>query len=232
MSKQYQHVFFDLDHTLWDFERNSRLTLGDLFAHFQLDQFGIVDADTFIREYEVINADLWRQYRENLIDRITLRNTRFKRVFAHWNLELPDIADKINELYLQESPKKTHLLPNALEVLDYLKNKYPLHLITNGFVEVQYTKLNGSGLRPYFQNITTSEEAGYLKPDRRVFDSAMRSAGARPEHSIYIGDHFETDVIGSRNAGMDQVHFNTNGWVGREAPTYEIVDLKELIDIL
>lgn len=231
-SREYEHIFFDLDHTLWDFEGNSRKTLTELFVQLNLSDLGIPDASKFITEYEKLNHWMWAEYRAGRMDKPTLRNTRFKRVFKLWDVVHDSLADELNELYLTEGPKKTGLLPNALETLDYLMDRYDVHLITNGFKEVQHTKLSGSRLLPYFKTITTSEETGFLKPDRRVFDIALETSGAHSHHSLYVGDHYETDVIGSRNAGIDQVHFNPEGIEVEHPATFEIRDLAELMEIL
>ncbi len=229
---KYKHVFFDLDHTLWDFEGNSRITLAELFFNLDLEKNGIPSVKEFISEYERINANLWRMYREGSIDKTTLRNTRFNRVFSHWDLINDNLASEINEMYLTEGPKKTGLLPNTITTLEYLQERYSLHLITNGFKEVQHTKLSGSGLLPFFENITTSEETGFLKPDPRVFEIALRDAGATKTDSIYIGDHYETDILGGQKAGIDQVFFNPKQIEVESKPTYDIADLIELTTIL
>jgi putative hydrolase of the HAD superfamily len=231
-SSKYKHIFFDLDHTLWDFEGNSRITLGELFKYFDLTQFGIPSIQVFIQEYERINTNMWILYRNDEIDKPTLRNTRFIRVLEHWDIVNDSLAHDINERYLTEGPKKKGLLPNAIKTLEYLKKGYQLHLITNGFKEVQHMKLSGSGLLPFFKEITTSEETGFLKPDPRVFDIAIKGAGANKRESLYIGDHYETDILGGIAADIDQVFFNPNREVVEQKPTYEIEDLIELTVIL
>lgn len=231
-SYKYQHLFFDWDHTLWDFETNSRLTLTEIFHGFDLMRFGITSLDEFLSVYQTINHMLWHEYGQKRIDKETLRDTRFERVLAHFGIIDKSIGNKINHQYLNESPKKTALMPNALETLNYLQTRYQLHLITNGFVETQKTKIEGSGLAKHFTSITTSEKTGYLKPDVRVFEIALSEANAEKSNSIYIGDHFETDVIGSKNAGLDQIYFNPVGIAPLFKPTFEITDLIELKEIL
>ncbi|MBI1306314.1 MAG: noncanonical pyrimidine nucleotidase, YjjG family [Bacteroidetes bacterium] len=231
---RYEHIFFDLDHTLWDFETNSRETLSELYHEHKLESLGAPAPDEFISSYEKLNADLWHQYRNGEIDRLTLRNTRFVKLFAQWEIENQVLCDTINEQYLSISPLKTHLIPNAIEILEYLKDRYPIHIITNGFREVQYTKLHRSGLMDFFEHIITSEEAGFLKPDKRVFEAALMRTNSLNHNSIYIGDHYETDVIGSRNAGIDSVHFSPEEVANIEReiePNFIIRDLIELKEI-
>ncbi len=231
MTDRYKHIFFDLDHTLWDFHTNSRKTLGVLFDEFSLTSLGVPDFETFLHTYETINEELWKKYRVGDIDKVTLRNGRFPAVFKTWNIDHPTLSIDINERYLIDGPKQPGLLPNAIETLDYLKSRYSVHLITNGFKEVQGTKLNASGLNGYFETITTSEEVGVLKPNPKVFHHALDLASANAKESIYVGDHYDTDVLGSKNAGLDQVFFNPGKTKYQDSPTYEIQDLIELVRI-
>jgi putative hydrolase of the HAD superfamily len=227
---RYQHIFFDLDHTLWDFERNSRETLKQIFENFHLDAACESAAD-FIEAYERINEQLWAQYRAGRLDKPTLRNSRFKFVLESIAPDLLNLATDMNEYYLHESPRKPHLMPGAAEILDALAEQYPLHIITNGFEEVQQVKMKVSGLEPYFNTRTISEKIGVLKPHPKVFLSALELANAKSMESIYVGDHLESDVLGSKNVGMDQVYFNPSKVEHGEQPTYEISKLLELKEV-
>ncbi len=231
MMDTYKHIFFDLDHTLWDFSNNSRKTLEALFDQFDLVGRGVPDFHTFMDAYEEINEGLWTLYRVQKIDKLTLRNGRFPAVLKLWDIIDPQLSHDINEHYLTVGPTQPGLLPNAIKTLDYLKGRYQLHLITNGFKEVQATKLKCSGLNGYFKTITTSEEVGVLKPNPRVFEHALSLALAQADHSIYVGDHFDTDVMGSKNAGIDQVFFNPHKQDHPKVATYEIQDLGEMIEL-
>lgn len=231
MTDTYEHIFFDLDHTLWDFASNSRKTLEVLFEEFQLLEKGVTSFSEFIHQYETINEGLWTKYRAGLIDKKTLRNGRFPAVFEVWEIYDKQLAAEVNERYLTDGPKQPGLMPNAIETLDYLKQRYEVHLITNGFKEVQATKLSASGLNGYFNTITTSEEVGVLKPNPKVFHHALSLAKAESHKSVYVGDHFDTDVIGSKNAGIDQVFFNPNNAQHPKIATFEIRDLGEMIKI-
>lgn len=233
MAFKYEHIFFDLDHTLWDFRSNSRKTLLQLFDEFGLQEKGIPDSEVFIDHYEEVNEGFWSRYRAREIDKITLREERFPTVLSQWEIDDRTLADELNLRYLSDGPRQGQLMPNAIETLEYLSGKYEIHLITNGFKEVQGTKLSTSGLEGYFKTITTSEEIGLLKPHPHVFFHALKLAQASAQHSIYIGDHFETDVMGSMNAGLDQVFFNPDKTNGHpKVATFEIEDLGELTTLL
>ncbi|MBO6516197.1 MAG: HAD hydrolase-like protein, partial [Bacteroidia bacterium] len=153
MTNTYKHIFFDLDHTLWDFAGNSRKTMRSLFLEFDLLGMGVPNFDHFMDTYEKINEELWVLYRAQKIDKPTLRNGRFPMVLEHWGIVNEELSTSINERYLTDGPKQPGLMPNALETLDYLKANYKIHLITNGFKEVQATKLQSSGLQGYFETI-------------------------------------------------------------------------------
>jgi putative hydrolase of the HAD superfamily len=233
--KKYEHLFFDLDHTLWDFKTNSRLTLNELFEVHNLKSYGIADFETFLAHYEVVNEAMWKAYREGTLEKHDLRNRRFERVLKEWDVTNLELSKTLTEQYLKLSPTKPNLMPNAIETLNYLQESYPIHLITNGFIEVQATKLNSSGLVGYFKHIITSEEIGVLKPHPLVFETALQKTGADAHSSLYIGDHFESDVLGSSNAGWDQVFFNPENQAidhHNHVPTFHIQDLKELMDFL
>lgn len=229
---KYQHIFFDLDHTLWDFESNSRKTLHNLFEIHQLTKLGVPDFNSFIQVYELVNEQMWAAYRKGELDKASLREGRFPKVLERWEISDRKLADSINEQYLSEGPKQPGLMPNTMDTLNYLEEKYHIHLITNGFKEVQSTKLKSSGLEGRFKTITTSEEVGVLKPNSKVFHHALNLASATPQESIYVGDHFETDVVGSKKAGIDQVFFNPKKAKHPPIATFEIEDLSELMDLL
>lgn len=202
-----RHIFFDLDHTLWDFERNSAETLGELFGELDLAGAGIPDPQTFIATYSLKNDLCWQLYRENKLDKETLRTERFVMAFREFGVENNTLADTLSEAYLERSPYKTGLFPDTLDVLDYLAGKYTLHIITNGFEEVQHIKIRQSGLENYFRLVTTSERAGYRKPDTRIFQYALATADAHTYDSLMIGDDLQADVIGAQQAGLRAILF-------------------------
>lgn len=211
MYVHYNHYFFDLDRTLWDFERNSEEALNELYAHFTLEDKLGVNAHTFIAEYKIVNEKLWDLYRIGQVTKEELRYKRYSDTFELFNYKDVGLAKDFGEQYVAISPKKTHLFPNAFEVLDRLTEQSQLHIITNGFEEVQHIKLKEAGLDKYFDVIMTSERANCKKPATEIFLLAMEEAGARASESIMIGDHYEVDVIGAENVGMTGVLFDPHG---------------------
>ncbi len=229
---KYQHIFFDLDNTLWDFDANSTETIHELHANHKLDVLGISDIDHFVHEYRIINDEMWAKYRNGLIDRDTLRSTRFLFALQKFGVDDKKLARKMGDDYVRISPYKTKLVPNSIELLDYLANQYRLHIITNGFAEIQDVKLSKTGLEKYFDVIVTSDKAGVKKPHPRIFKFALDKSKAKGEHSLMIGDHMEADILGAKSAGMDQVFFNPNKVEHQEDITFEISNLNELHKIL
>jgi putative hydrolase of the HAD superfamily len=231
MPTRYEHLFFDLDHTLWDFEKNSKETLLELFHSHNLHQYA-PDFEVFYQTYHTVNAEKWRLYRLGQLDKATLRATRFLDTLKAFDVHHRELATHLDTEYLERSPYKTHLLPGALEVLGALHEKYHLHIVTNGFREVQGIKMAASGLEPFFKNTISSEEVGVNKPDPRIFHHALIQAGARAHHALMIGDHFEADILGAKKVGMDQVFFNPENTKHPEAATFDIQHLNELLNFL
>jgi putative hydrolase of the HAD superfamily len=231
MSK-YNHIFFDLDNTLWDFERNSKETLNELYHKHRLNELGVSSADFFIRTYQERNAMMWEQYRLGKIDKETLRNKRFAFTFWDMGLEAELAPPELAEDYISMSPVKNHLFPHAHEVLSYLREKYVLHIITNGFQEAQYIKLDSADLSKYFSEIIISEHTGFKKPDVKIFHHAAQKANAGVGECLMVGDGLEVDIIGARNAGWDAVFFNPGKIKHHEKITYEISSLDELKNFL
>jgi putative hydrolase of the HAD superfamily len=230
--KKYSHIFFDLDNTLWDFERNSGETLNELYHKHRLDELGVSTPEYFIHIYQERNAMMWEQYRLGKIDKETLRTKRFE--FTFWDMGLePDLAPpQLAEDYISMSPKKNYLFPHAHEVLAYLQQKYVLHIITNGFQEAQYIKLDAADLSKYFSEIIISEHTGFKKPDVHIFHYSAAKANAKANECLMVGDGLEVDVIGAKNAGWDAVFFNPNKIEHQEKVTYEISSLDELMNFL
>jgi putative hydrolase of the HAD superfamily len=228
---KYEHLFFDLDRTLWDFEKNSKETISELFIEYELQTALETDFDTFYSRYKLNNERLWREYREGIIDKSQLRLLRYYETFKEFKLEDEVFAIKFNDRYVETCSSKKGLIPHSLEVLDYLKPKYKLHIITNGFVEAQEVKISKSGIAKYFNQIIVSDGLGYRKPDPRIFRHAMKLANAKSANSIMIGDDYVPDVIGAKNVGMDQIFFNKEEKGNYEA-TFVINSLKELKNIL
>lgn len=230
--KPYRHLFFDLDHTLWDFETNADETLRHLFELHDLSRHGIA-VDDFIRVYSDINHALWRLYQAGKVTQQQLRAVRFVRTLTRLGLAEADVPADISAQFTDILPQKKAVFPHTYEVLDYLRDKgYELHLITNGFKDIQHLKLDASRLTGYFQEIVTSECCGHLKPDPRIFQHALERSGANASESLMIGDNLECDVLGAYNAGIDQVYFNPVQRRHFAQTTYEISCLSELKSIL
>jgi len=231
---QYETIFFDLDHTLWDFETNSRETLQDLYLELNLSTFGIPDFEHFHDTYHHYNLMFWDRFRKGFIKREDLRWKRMWRTLIDYKIYNEPLALKISERYLEILPTKKNLFEDAINVLDYLKAKnYPLFLITNGFQQTQIQKLNHSGINHYFDYMITSEEAGIMKPHAAIFEFALQIAKGNASSSIMIGDTLEADIEGGINAGIDTVYFNPAvPSTEKIKPTYTIQGLKELKEIL
>jgi len=232
VKKTYCHIFFDLDRTLWDFDTNSRETLQEIFVKQNLEKKGIPSFEKFYAAYHEINAFYWENYRTGEIDKATLRYIRFYDTLTKFGIDDKECAIKIGNDYVEHSPRKTSLLPNAVETLSYLKEKYILHIITNGFEEVQHIKMHSSGIAHFFEHIITSEKAGHKKPAPEIFRYSLKLAGAKRKDSLMVGDNLEIDCIGARQTGIDQVFFNPGKEPHNEKITYEIASLEELMNFL
>ncbi|HEY6064158.1 MAG TPA: YjjG family noncanonical pyrimidine nucleotidase [Chitinophagaceae bacterium] len=233
---KYKHLFFDLDHTLWDFEANSRQTLEELFHSMQLESRGVNDFGLFHKNYLVHNDKLWDRYRNGFIKVDELRWKRMWLTLLDFKIADEPLAREMGVVFLDLLPTRKILFPYTIEILDYLTGKnYKLHLITNGFEKTQHSKLQHSGLTGYFKEVITSETSNSLKPHKEIFDYAFRKTGALHKESIMIGDTIEVDILGAVNAGIDQVHVNhltrEPVLVNEKLPTYTVYSLKELEDI-
>lgn len=234
--KTYKHLFFDLDHTLWDYDTNASETLIELYDKFELVRLGVTSAidfrDIFFRE----NEKLWTAMDAGKINKHYLRNNRFRIVLSAAQADMKAVTDtflkEINQFFLTVCSKKTSVIKGAFEVLDFCKGKYDLHIITNGFEEVQATKLAHSGLDIYFGEVITSERAGHKKPNAGIYHYALKHTNAQLDYSLMIGDNLLTDIKGAREFGMDQVYFNPMRQNHSEEVTKEITELTELMDLL
>ncbi len=220
MNKKFEnieHIFFDLDHTLWDFDLNSKLAYDQIFKEYHIE----LDLDHFISIYEPLNLQFWRRFRENKISKEDLRYQRLKTAFDACNYSIEDA--KINlfaDLYIKYLPNYNHLFDGCLELLDMLKQKFKLHLITNGFNGVQQNKIRNSNLEKYFEVVLTAESAGVKKPDAKIFYQALDLAGASVENSLMIGDSFEADIKGAQNIGLETIWFHITN---EDIPNDEVV---------
>lgn len=230
--KTYKHIFFDLDRTLWDFDAAAEVAFERIYDRYHLKDLGIPNAHDFHETYHPLNERLWELYREDRITKDYLNRTRFVLPLEHYNIHDTDLADHLSEDYVYWSPRIVKLVPGTMVLLDYLKPKYHLHLITNGFQEVQDTKLTLSGMKPYFETLTVSEEVGVKKPNPEIFHYALQKANAKAEESLMIGDEMAVDIDGARAAGMDTLFYNAKGHPEAGTCTYEVKDLLEIKEIL
>lgn len=226
--KKYKHLFFDLDRTLWDFETSSKITFEYLFKKYELEQKGIENVGIFHQVYSKINEKLWDQYRNGQIEKEVLRDLRFKQTLDFFGIKDENLDKSLGCDYIYYSPRNVSLMPFTMEILEYLHPKYKLHIITNGFEEVQHVKLESSKMDTFFDTMTISEEVGTKKPDKRIFNYALKKANAQLEESLMIGDDLEVDIEGAINVGMDQVFFNVDGVAHQKKVDFEIGSLSEL----
>lgn len=228
MTTLYQHLFFDLDHTLWDFEANSRLTLLDLFEKHHLEPVLKTDYDSFYNSYIQVNDSKWALYRKGGITKERLRAERFRETFANFGFEDIEFTKVFEKEYISICPQKTQLLPGTEELLEYLQQRYEMHVLTNGFLETQKTKMQKSGLEFFFESMISSEEVGVNKPAPEIFRHSLELTGAAPETSLMIGDNLQVDIVGARSFGIDQVFYNPLKIKHAERPTFEISHLLEM----
>jgi putative hydrolase of the HAD superfamily len=229
---KYRHLFFDLDHTLWDFEANARATLQELYHSLQLGKRGVYDFDLFHKNYLVHNEKLWERYRKGQIKQEELRTKRMAMTLLDFKIADEALAKEMGVRFLDLLPSRTILFPYAKEILLYLSEKqYALHLVTNGFEKTQHSKLKHSGLDEYFKEVITSEGSNSLKPNKEIFEFALSRSGATKEQSIMLGDSIEVDIIGAKNYGIDQVYINHLGIDPSIQPTYTVTSLKQLEEI-
>jgi putative hydrolase of the HAD superfamily len=226
--KQYKHLFFDLDHTIWDFDKNAEEALHELYVQYGLKELGLHSPDLFIETYTRHNHRLWAEYHIGKITKAELREARFKQTFLDLGLHPEVIPVGFEEAYVKLCPTKTNLFPDAHEALQYLHSKYILHLISNGFQESTELKIRGTSIGGYFQNVIISEVVGVNKPDKAIFEHALGLAGAVKNESLMIGDSLEADVYGALNFGMDAIYFNPAGLDRPEDVPVQITHLKEL----
>ena len=229
---QYKHLFFDLDHTIWDFDKNAEETLNELYHTYKLRDLGLHSPDRFIEVYTQNNHQLWAEYHVGKITKQKLRETRFSKTFVDLGLSPQHIPQKFEDDYVSICPTKTNLFPKAHETLGYLKEKYSLHLISNGFKESTELKVSNNGLNEYFENVVISEVVGFNKPDKAIFNHALNLANAGISESIMIGDSLEADIRGAQDYGMKAIYFNPEKKEKPEDVEQEIACLSELMILL
>ncbi len=231
-TKEYRSIFFDLDHTLWDYETNSRETLIELYHAYDLFSKGVHGLDPFLDQFRKVNIELWDLYDRGQINSEAIRKERFKKVLEYFTAHSEKLNRELSNEYLSLCPKKGNLMPHAIEVLDYLSRRYRLTVITNGFEEIQHMKLTAGNLHGYFDHIITSQKAGHRKPAREIFDCALQFNSIQCHQAIMIGDNLIADIGGARNASIDNVFYNAEEIVHNDFPDFEIRSLLELQSML
>ena len=204
--KQYRHLYFDLDHTLWDFDKNAKVTLTQVYADFDLNKKVHASFDDFYQKYLYHNQVLWDRYHKGFINADDLKWKRMWRTLLDFKIANETLAKGLSAQFLEILPTQKEVFPHTFEILDYLtQQNYQLHLITNGFEKTQWSKLKNSGLDKYFDKVVTSEASNSVKPNKEIFEYALIKAGALLNESIMIGDNLDADIQGALNAGMDSL---------------------------
>ena len=230
---KYKHIFFDLDHTLWDFDANAKNTLEELYLNLHLAARGVDDFQHFYTQYLMHNEKLWNRYRKGLIAQADLRIKRMRNTLLDFNITDENLANDLNIQFLKYLPTRNVLFPGTFSLLDYLKEKrYRLHLITNGFEDVQHQKVKNALLEPYFSEVITSEKSKSLKPNPEIFHYAINATQAKISECIMIGDDIEADIKGAANLGMDQIWVNHIKRETDYVPTFEVLSLEAIKNIL
>ena len=229
----YKDLFFDLDHTLWDFELNSKETMQELYSNHHIAALGITDFDAFFNIYTAHNHRLWDRYAKGFIKQEELRWKRIYLSLLDFKIANEQLSKDMSLEFLQILPTKKKLFPHTIEILDYLKEKdYKMHLITNGFESVQMQKIKNADIAHYFTEVITSETSNSLKPNKEIFEFALKTANATLSESIMIGDNETADIQGGINIGMDTVFVNHLNVAPTLPATYTITHLKELEALL
>ncbi|WP_162340901.1 YjjG family noncanonical pyrimidine nucleotidase [Cyclobacterium salsum] len=230
--KAYRHLLFDLDHTLWDYDSNVRDSLTELYTQHRLADLGGSSFEVFFHAFQATNLELWDQFNSGQVDRDQLRAIRFQKVFTKARLATSQIPKSLEDDFISLTSSKAKVMDQAIEILQYLGEKYDLHIVTNGFNESQYAKLKASDLERHFKVIVTSESSGFRKPDQRIFAHTLREIGTISEECLMIGDNPNSDIQGAKNAAIDQVHFNPGNIQSPVPATFTIRHLSELKDFL
>jgi YjjG family noncanonical pyrimidine nucleotidase len=229
MPSSYEHLFFDLDHTLWDFEGNALECLAEMYETFKLKSLGVENFDAFYINFSEANRYYWALLERKEITVEQLRRSRFKAAFQKLGIDITEeFSLEMTEVFLDLLPHKTRLIEGAIDILDYLKPHYQLHIISNGWQDIQVKKMENSGILHYFDAIITNEIANARKPEKGIFDFALKQANAPISNSLMIGDNYEADILGAKNADFDTVFYNPEKQETVEKPTFEIFKLTDM----
>ena len=230
-TKIYKAILIDLDDTLWDFKNNSREAFQDVYVENGLQQH-FTSFEVFFDMYMKRNVELWDLYHQGKITKSTLQKERFEYPFLQVGANEPLLVEKIGAEFLQRTTTKTGLIPNTIELLTYLQPKYPLTILSNGFSEVQYQKMDNTNITHYFTHVVLSEHIGIQKPNIEIFEHALKLNNCTPEEVIMIGDNYEVDILGAKNALIDQIYFDPKGNNSPNEATHTVSNLKQIISIL
>ena len=230
--KRYEAIFFDLDHTLWDFEKNSYATLKELVDKYQIHTVAGFEFESFYYNFKNSNRHLWSLYDKNLISQQELRHQRVHLTFAGLDVDINKYYEAFSTEYIHLCSTKGELIEHSIELLEHVFDRYKLLILTNGFEKVQYTKMITSNIFHYFDHVITTEDMNAKKPEPVFFEYALKKAGLKAENVIMVGDTLETDVLGALNAGIDAVYYNPDKTPHKHAVTHEVHSLKELLKLL
>jgi YjjG family noncanonical pyrimidine nucleotidase len=230
--KKYKHIFFDLDDTVWDYRSNASETVRELYGRHEMAAYNTFSEDDFCETFLIVNKELWDEFDRGRVNKSIIREKRFQLVMERLGQPDPALGIRLSEEFISICPTKGNLPPRAFEVLDYLSDTYVMHIITNGFEEVQHIKLRSGGLTGYFDQVIISDTIGKRKPDPGIFDHALQAAGAKRHESIMIGDNLNTDIKGARDSSIDQVFYNPLRLEHDRDVTYEVYEFSQLQDIL
>jgi putative hydrolase of the HAD superfamily len=226
--KGIEHIFFDLDHTLWDYDRSAQETLIEIYENFDMEAKGIRQKK-FINAFHDVNNILWQKYNSGLIGREEIKNDRFREVLKIVGIDTT-YSQQASEYFINNCSSKPYLMPDAMMVLHYLEGKYKMHIITNGFDVSQDLKMRNSGIHKFFNVVVTSETANSRKPSPEIFELSLSLAKANKANSIMIGDNPKTDIQGAQNFGLKTVFYNPSGRK-KSLAEYTIESLEELIKL-
>ncbi len=227
--KKYKHLFFDLDHTIWDFETNAKEVVNEIYINNKLLEKGITNFDEFYEKYSYHNHKLWDRYTKGFIKQDELKWKRMWLSLLDYKIADETLSRKLSNEFVDLLPTKKNLFPYTIQILNYLQSKnYQLHLITNGFESIQHNKLRNSNLQNYFIEVITSESSNSLKPNKEIFDFALKKTKAQIQDSIMIGDNLAADIDGGINAGFDTIFVNHLNKEKYEKANHTIFNLKEL----
>lgn len=226
-----KHIFWDLDHTIWDYTTNARLTIFELYDRHNIKSLTHHDAAMFHKTYCKHNDLAWEHYRKGIINKAELRQRRFFDTFIELGLIPEGLSDVFETEFVERCPSKGILIEGALKVISHFSTRVDQHIITNGFKETQTIKMHSSGIHPFFKTMTNSEDAGFQKPHPEIFRMAMQSAGAKPENSLMVGDNYEADILGAYSIGMKCVFYNPSGQLVDNQPN-EIRSISQLVELI